>query len=360
MALTTDKKLYIAVGVLAALGGALFLQNKKQKEEAAAYSLEGRMADVPKLEFSDEKMKSVDKISVTQAASDAGKATEVVLEKTAGKEEWSVTQPVKAKANDTNVKSLLDNIKGLKMVETIDPASDPATYDKWQVSANKGVHVVLNKGKDVIADLYFGEDGSRGQMTRVEGKNGVHAVKNYSAYLYTRAVKDWRDLTLFKFDNEKVKSAQIKNENGEFTFTKDKGTWTAKYTGKGKLTRFDDAKLKDMLRAYENLNADGFADGKSAADTGLDKPVANLSFVLEDGARREVQVGKTAEGSSRWAKVSDKPEIVSISSYAADWATAEPSRFAKADEKDGGAAAASPPPGMPGMPGMPAGHPDFH
>ncbi|HMJ16401.1 MAG TPA: hypothetical protein VK524_33535, partial [Polyangiaceae bacterium] len=65
MALTTDKKLYIALGVLVALGGALFLQNKKEKEEATAYSLEGRSADLPKLDFTEDKVKGVDKITLS-------------------------------------------------------------------------------------------------------------------------------------------------------------------------------------------------------------------------------------------------------------------------------------------------------
>jgi len=358
MAMTTDKKLYIAVGVLVALGGALFLQNKKEKEEAAAYSLEGRASDLPKLDLSEAKTKGIDTITISQAAGDAGKPPSVTLEKKG--EEWSMVDPVKAKANDANIKSLLDNLKTLKVSEAIDPASDPATYDKWHVSDAKALHAVFSKGKEVVADLSFGEDGSRGQMTRIAGKNGVFAVKGYSSYLYARDVKGWRDTALFKFESEKVKSADIKNEHGEFSFAKEKGAWTGKF-GKGspsKLERFDDSKLKDMLRAYENLNADGFADGKSATDTGIDQPAATVIFVMEDGARREITVGKTAEGSSRWAKKSDSPEIVSISSYAADWATAEPSRFQKPDPKksDGGVAEPPSPHGMPpgmGMPGMP-------
>src|SRR5688572_13833148 len=109
MALTTDKKLYISLGVLVALGGALFLQNKKEKEEAVSYSLEGRTADLPKLELTEEKTKGIDKITISEAASEAGAPREVVLEKKG--EEWSVTKPVTAKANDANIKSLLDNLK---------------------------------------------------------------------------------------------------------------------------------------------------------------------------------------------------------------------------------------------------------
>src|ERR1700755_3387007 len=103
MAMSTDKKLYIAIGVLVALGGALFLQNKKEKEEAAGYSLEGRASDLPKLDLSEEKTKGIDKITISQAAGDAGKPPQVPLEKQG--DQWTVTDPVKAKANDANIKS---------------------------------------------------------------------------------------------------------------------------------------------------------------------------------------------------------------------------------------------------------------
>ena len=45
---TTDTKLYAAVGILAVLGGALFLTNKKQKEEEATFTLSGQAASLPK------------------------------------------------------------------------------------------------------------------------------------------------------------------------------------------------------------------------------------------------------------------------------------------------------------------------
>ena len=61
-----------------------------------------------------------------------------------------------------------------------------------------------------------------------------------------------------------------------------------------------------MLRAYKALNADDFGDGKSLADTGLDKPEATVTISLKDGAGTyTLLVGKTATGRNRWAKRGD-------------------------------------------------------
>jgi hypothetical protein len=358
----TQSKLFIAVGTLAVLGGALYFQNKSQKEEAKSYTVEGRKAELPKLEITEEQSKVVDKIVLSKPAGDAGKALDATLEKKG--ETWKLSAPLSADANQTNVTSLLGNLKTLKVTEAIDPGT--TQYEKYGVTEGKALHAVFYKGAEVVADFWFGESGSRGQMTRIAGRDGVYAVKGYSGFLYDRELKDWRDRTVFKFEEDKVKSVEIANEHGTFVFAKDKDKWTGKHK-KAKdpaakdLERFDEQKVKDAIRAYKGLNADNFADGKKPADVGLEKPAATITFTLEDGGKKSLQIGTTAEGSSRWAKADSSEEIISVGSWAADWALAEASKFQKPDEKakgkDGGAAPApSMPPGM-GMPGMPPGMP---
>jgi hypothetical protein len=368
MALSTENKLYISLGVLAVLGGALFLQNKKDKAEAESYTLSGQAAALPKIELSEDDLKKVDKITLTKPAGDAGTAVEVELTKSG--EDWKLTKPVEAAANQANVKSLLENLKTLKATELID--SSKANYAKYELSDDKAMHAVFSKGSAVALDLYFGESGGRGQMTRIGGKDGVYAVKGYSSFLYSRDVKGWRDMAILKFEDADVSNVAINNEHGSFAFTYDKGKTTKNEFKKGKdgsaepIKNYDESKLVDLLRAYKALNADNFADkSKTEADTGLEKPVATIQFTLKDGAKREVRFGGTSEGSSRWAKVTGSNDIWSVSSWAAEWATSDEKKFqkpddSKKDEKKPGSSDAEHPnakhfSGTPG--GTPPGHP---
>ena len=358
MATNAETKLYAAIGVLAVLGGALFLTNKKQKEQEATYTLSGQAATLPKLAITEDDTKAIDKIVITKApGEDAGAGTEVELVKKG--EDWRVSKPVDATANSANVKSLLDNLKSLKVSELIDPGKD--SYSKFKVADNQGLHAVFSKGNSVVLDARFGDNGGRGQMTRLAGKDGVYAIKGYSSYLYDRELKGWRDTVLFKFEDTAATAVSIDNEHGSFAFAKNGETWTGKHKDpKGgvlkDIEKFDESKVKDLVRAYKALNADNFADaGKTAADLGLDKPSGTLVITLNDGAKREVKLGATAEGSSRWAQVSGVSDLVSISSWAADWALAEPKKFQKSEEKKDAKPAAAP--SMPGMPSMPPGHP---
>jgi hypothetical protein len=354
--MNAEIKLYAAIGVLAVLGGALFLTNKKQQEEAATYTLSGQAANLPKLDIKEDDTKAIDKIVLTKAAEgDAGAGHEVTLVKKG--EDWRVSSPVDAAANASNVKSLLDNLKALKVSELIAPGK--ASYAQYKVADGQGLHAVFTKGGTTVLEAWFGENGGRGQMARLAGKDGVYAIKGYSSYLYDRDVKGWRDTTVFKFEDTAVNAVTIDNEHGSFAFTKSGDNWTAKFkdakTGAAKdLDKFDDSKLKDMLRAYKGLNADGFADkDKKPADLGLDKPAATVVITLNDGAKREVKVGATAEGSSRWVQASGVSDLVSISSWAADWALAEPKKFQKADEAKKDDKAKPPAPSLPHPMGAP-------
>src|SRR5690606_17233828 len=101
------------------LGGALFLTNKKEKEDHAAHTIAGQQAELPKLEITEEDTKAIDKIVLSKPADgDGGAATEIVLVKEG--EDWKMKSPVEAAANQANVKSLLDNLKSLKAGEMID------------------------------------------------------------------------------------------------------------------------------------------------------------------------------------------------------------------------------------------------
>jgi hypothetical protein len=379
MAMTSDKKLYIAAGVLAVLALGLFMQKRVQKREEATYSYTAINANLPKLELTDEQKKAISSVTIEQPVGDAGKPAKILLAKQG--EDWELTEPIKAKANKSNVDSLLDNLKEIKVSEQISSGKD--SYAQYDVSDEKAVHVSVKQGETVLFDLYFGQGGSRGQMMRIAGKDGVFAAKGYSSYLYGRSLKDWRDLTLTKFEDTKVKSVSIENENGVFEFTtiakkdgekKDepadanKTEWNGKWkkTKAGALStieRFDSSKVNDLVRTYKSLTALDFAQNKTAAELGLDKPTATVTFVLDDGAHKIVRVGNTGSSSDRWAQVEGISDFYTIAQYSADWVTSKVDKYQKPDEKkdkkDKKSGGSAPPPGMPpmGMQGMPPGMP---
>lgn len=334
-------QIWVGVVVLAGLAGAVYYKSEQDKKIGTASTTS---ADLPEMKVDSD---GVDKISITNTDK-----PEIVLEKKGDK--WEMTKPVQAPANQANVKSVLDNLKDLKAKEVIfeKPTDDMKKENNFEPS--KGVAIKVWKGGDKKADYVFGKSGSRGQLAMVEGKPSIYAVNGYSSYLYAREPKGFRETEIFKFEDANVVNWSIEKKDGTLSFTKNGDKWAGTYKDKA-IERFDEEKVKDALRALKSLNADDFGDGKSVADTGLDKPESTVTINLKDNAGKYIlRVGKTATGTSRFAMKSDNDTIYVIPQWTADWTVAEPSKFQK--PVDAGAPAASGKPGMPpGMPGMPPG-----
>jgi hypothetical protein len=308
-------KIFVGVVILAGLGGAIYAAREKDRKlgETSVTS-----AELPEIKAPDD----VDKVSITN-----GEKGEIVLEKTGDK--WAVTKPLQAPANQSNVDQLVKNLKDLKAKEVIVASPSDESKKDYDFNAAKAVHVVAYKGAEKKVDLSFGSSGPRGQMAMVDGKPSIYAVTGYSSYLYTREVKGFRDTEMFKYDDQNANGLTIEKGKDVLSFTKEGDKWTGSFKGKP-IDRFDEDKVKDAVRAFKSLTADDFGDNKTTAETGLDEPESKVTVQLKDNAGRFVlMVGKVSTGSNRWAMKEGSPQIYSIASYTADWATAGEAKFQK-------------------------------
>lgn len=334
----TEHKLIAALAILVVLVAGFLFSRNKQKQEDAAHTATGASAEMPVIALPKDDGDKITKIEIKNADKSS-----VTLEKKG--DAWELTAPVSAKAEQSNIKSLLDNLKELKVKESITKSAD--LYGQYDLTDEKALHVVAYKGADKAVDLYFGKSGSRGQVMRVGGKDGVWVADKYSSYLYTREVKNWRERTILKFEDANAIQVSVENKNGAFSFSKNDDKWSGTFTARdkdGKLKaqpeakweKFEPEKVKDMLRAYKSLNAEDFGDDKS--DAGF-ADAANeggiVKITLKDNAGDfTIKVGKVSKGTSRYAQKEGSDIVYTISSWSADWATAAQSKFEKSDKKD--------------------------
>jgi hypothetical protein len=324
-----NAKIGIAGVVLVGLGVATYYQYKKD----AALGTAPAKSDLPELKVASDEL---DKIDITN-----GSKGEVVLEKHGDK--WELTKPVNAPANQTNVKSLLDNIKDLKLVDRVGGAK-PEDYD---LQPDKAIHVVASKGGESKLDARFGKSGGLGDAIMLADKPDVLLVKGYSSWMYGREVKDWRDREILKLDDANVASFELDNKNGKFVFTKgdkDGGAsdWTATHDKKP-IPSFDPEKAKTALGSFKNLMAEDFGDGKSAAETGLDAPEDTVIIKMKDGATHAVKIGKPAD-KTHYAQKDGDATIYTIGAYPYEWASGEMSKYQNISADAGAPDAAKPGP----------------
>ncbi len=327
--MSRDKLILVGVVLLGLLG---FLVVKQAKRDEAMGAPLASSKDFPALAMP----AGVDKLSITN-----GEKGEVVLEKAADPSGasvdggsaavWQVSKPVKAAASQQAVKDVVANLEELKVDSLINLKLDDAVRKDKQLDPAHGVHVVAWKDGEKKVDEIFGKSGPAGQLVVLADKpDQVWAAKGYSSYLYTKEAKDFREKEILKFDDANASQVTITNTHGTLSFTKGDNKWVAT-KDKTLLARFDEEKLKDMLRAYKALSADDFGDGKTIAETQLDKPEAKVSIQLKDGAGTyAVLIGGVANGTNRWVKRGEDEAIFQIGSYTSEWALADASKFQQA------------------------------
>jgi hypothetical protein len=329
--MSREKLIIAGVVVLALLGGLVY---KQAKTDADLGQPQAAMStDTPTVAAPDD----VDKISITN-----GDKGEVVLEKVPDPKGapvdggpafmWMVTKPVKAEANQQTANDIVANLKDLKVDSRINLKLDDDVRKDKQLDAVHATHVVAYKGADKKIDESFGKSGPAGQlMVATDKPDSVWAVKGFSAYLYTKEAKDFRKKELLHFDDANATQVTVANSHGTLSFTKgDSGKWAGTANGKP-IARFEEEKVKDMLRAFKTLNAEDFGDGKSLAETGLDKPESTVTVHLKDDAPSSVLlVGGVSTGTNRWVKRADDDTIYQITSYASDWATSDSAKYQSA------------------------------
>jgi hypothetical protein len=337
--MSREKLIIVGVVVLGVLGLLVYRQAKNDESLGRPQAV---AADLPTISAPED----VDKLSITN-----GDRGEVVLEKVPDPKGtatadggaatmWTLTKPVKADANQQTVTDLVANLKELKVDSRVNLKLDDDVRKDKQLDAAHAVHVVAWKGSDKKIDALFGKSGAAGQLVTLTDKpDSVWAAKGYSAYLYTKEAKDFRKKDILHFDDANATQVTIANTHGTLSFTKGDDKWAGTSNGKA-IPRFDQEKVKDMLRAVKGLSADDFGDGKSLADTGLDKPASTMTIHLKDGADSpQLLVGGVSTGTNRWAKRADDDTIYQITSFASDWATSDSAKFQSA--ADAGAPDAS-------------------
>jgi hypothetical protein len=327
MAMSRDKLIIIGAVVLGLLGVLVYRQMKQDESLGAAPAI---AVQFPSVNAPDD----IDKISVTN-----GEKPEIVLERVPDPKgtatdagpatQWVLTKPLHAEAGQQAVKDLVANLKDIKVESQVNLRLDDEVRKEKQLDSAHALHLIAWKDGDKKVDEFFGKSGAAGQLVVVADKpDVVWAAKGYSSYLYAKEPKDFRDKEILHFDDASIGSVTLVNSHGTLAFTKVDGKWTG-LLGKKPIERLDQEKVKDMLRAYKSLSADDFGDGKSLAETGLDKPDAQATFQAKGDEPQTygIWLGKVSNGTDRWAKRAEDDAVFQITSYAADWLTADTAKY---------------------------------
>jgi hypothetical protein len=180
---------------------------------------------------------------------------------------------------------------------------------------------------------------------QVEGRPQIYLLQKYLIEKLAVMPKNFRDKTITKVKDTDLTEVDVTVGTETLVLKHEGAAWKP---AKGEV---DDAKVKQLIGGFDNLQGNSFAESVDPKVTGLGKPTGTAVLHLRDKSVVTVKVGAVKDGLDYYVQRVGSPDVLMAKKFLVDRFLKKQSDLAKA---------ATPPPGGMGMPHgmqMPAGHP---
>lgn len=233
------------------------------------------------------------------------------LERKSGK--WTLGDGKPAEENA--VRSALDALAKIDSSDVV--TSNPDRFAELDVNDEKGTRVRAAAQGRTVAEFVIGKPGGGGANVR-KGDN-VWTVKGLWPAVFSKSASAWHDLHVFTEKPEEVTRVEVTPASGAaWALEKKDEKWALtdeKAVPKG--FRFDENAARSFASTLVGLSAHELLDkdpgdevsGLSAAD--------RFAFVLKDGTRRELRLGKARADKSVHVGVEGRAEVWTLAEWTA-------------------------------------------
>jgi len=227
---------------------------------------------------------SVDKLEVVSPTGS------VTLEKLAGI--WMVMAPIKYKADEMAATSAVG--KGRKIELTSLVSTNPEKQMLFQVDSSGTLVKVYEKGSPKAA-FRIGKASSSFTETyvRLEGSNAVHLTNEMISSYFNKQPKDWRDKTIFKIDEGKIRNVRFQYGDTTFTLSMQDSLWRI---AKDSVSQ---TAVKPLLSALANIQTDEFIDSSLSSVPKLTAIIevegTQIRFFKKDDTKYLVQTSQSPQ-----------------------------------------------------------------
>ena len=204
---------------------------------------------------------------------------------------WEMIQPVKAKADSSEVEEIVSALDGLKVVVfEADGEYDPANYGLAQPKITVALQ---SSADDQIQELQIGSDAEtpgRIYVARSEHR-AIYAVNKEIYTKLNRTIFDLRDKRVIDFQRTSTHRFAIRQGNSKIECQKNvDGEW--EITAPVRL-KADEEAVDDLLFGVDALRSVAFVDDqpKNLQPYGLDSPSVKASFMVPDAEPAILLVG---------------------------------------------------------------------
>ncbi len=215
---------------------------------------------------------------------------------------WMVTSPVNYRADEATVTSAVGTGRKIELTSLV--SSNPEKRPLFQVDSSGTLVTLYEKGKKPAA-FYVGKMGSTYTETyvRAEGSDDVYVARGFLSATFNRQLKEWRDRTIFKTDQNALRSVTFRYGDTTFVLALQDSLWRI-----GK----DSASLpavKSFLGAFSNLQADEFVDSAVA--------ISKLPVALLDAEGTQVRFYTGKDPAKYLVQTSASPQWFEVMNWRA-------------------------------------------
>jgi hypothetical protein len=290
--------------VLAGLGGYIYFVTWKTPEGNTTGKKQEKV-------FASLQADKIEELTITSAAGDA-----TTLKKEGGS--WQITQPVTAKADESEVSGITSALTSIEVVRVID--ENPASLNDYGLS-NPRIEIDFKaSGDKEPRKLLIGEKSPTGGdlFAKRNDEKKVFLIPAFQETTFNRKTFDLREKVLLKFDREKVDSLDVTAGGKTLAVAKDGGEW--KIT-KPLATRADFGSVESLVGRLQTVQMKSIVTNEATPAElkkyGLDKPEATINLNA-GSARATLIVGGKAEDNTLYARDASKPAVMTVESALLD------------------------------------------
>jgi uncharacterized protein DUF4340 len=251
-----------------------------------------------------------DKLEEIKVMSAAGDAT--TLKKDAGG--WQVTQPIAAKADESEVSGITTALGQMEIGRVVDP--NPTSLNDYGLSNPRIEIDFKGPGDKDYKKLLVGDKSPTGSdlFAKRNDEKQVFLIPSFQETSLNRTTFDLREKAVLKFDREKVDGIDVTANGKTLTVAKEGSDW--KIT-KPVQTKADFGSVEGLVGRLQSVQMKSIvADNPPPADLkkyGLDKPEATVNLSA-GSARATLLVGGKAADNTVYARDASRLAVVTVES----------------------------------------------
>lgn len=246
---------------------------------------------------------SVDTIVITRAADTVRLARR-------DSAEWTVNgHPASKSAVDDLFAALADTARRSELV-----GARPSSHGGYGVDSAKGTRVRLVRGDSTIADLVQGNRGPGldGAYFRFAGDSAVYLVSGDLAEALEQSSDEWRDRRITGVNPDSVAQIEVTRGRRSYTVRRDSAAWSLVPGG-----RTDSAAVAELLAAYREVDAAGFASDAQADSARFSPPDRRVRLLdPRGGTLMSLTFDSTATG--YWVRAAGDSTVYRVDTWSAD------------------------------------------